>query len=109
MLLETVPFNAEEEFEFRCSAHKGEVRENLRVGKNVEFKVKASKVLRATKAKVLSFAQRSLLSAQIISKDSHFKRSKGEPQSQHVVLIKEIFPRLTKVRRDFISQSEDSS
>ena len=86
------PLNTEDKFQFRCSARKGGIHENPRDSKNVQFKAKVSEGLGLTKVKVLSFLHRSLPSAQLISEDLKFKRSKGEPRRQHFVLTEESFP-----------------
>ena len=70
------PFDVEDEFQFRCSVRKGDVRQNPRGGKNVEFKAKISEGLGVAKAKVLSFMQRNLPSAQLISQELYFKSRK---------------------------------
>ena len=106
----TGPFNAEDKFQFRHSIREGGgIRENPRGSKNVEFKAKVPDGLRVTKSKILSFAQRSLPSSQIISEDLYFKRSKGAPQSQYVMFTEEIFSRLTKDLYCLLSQSDASS
>ena len=74
-------FDVDDEYQFRCSVRKGDVRENPRGGTNVEFKSKISEGLKAAKTKVLSFVRRTLPTSQLISEDLYFKKSKGAPQS----------------------------
>ena len=57
------PFDPDDEFKFRCFVRKGDVRENPRGGKMVEFMAKISEGLGVAKAKVLSFVQHTLPSA----------------------------------------------
>ena len=77
------PFDPESDFQFRCSVRKGNIRKNPRGGKLFKFKIKISEGLGVAKAKVLSFLQQTLPSAQMISEDLYFKKSKGAPQSQY--------------------------
>jgi len=96
------PFNVEDEFQFKCSVRKGDVRQNPRGGEILDFKVKISEGLDVAKAKVLSFVRRTLPAAQLISEDLYFKKSKGAPQSQYVILTDENFVSMTKKRWDLI-------
>ena len=100
------PFDPEDEFKFKCFVRKGNIRQNPRGGEMVEFTAKISEGLGVAKAKVLSFVQRSLPSAQLISTDLYFKKSKGAPQSQYIVLTEENFLQLTRVRWNLISQRD---
>jgi len=102
-------FDVEDEFQFKCIVRKGDVGENPRGGKNVEFKAKVSEGLVVAKAKVLSLVQRTLPSVQLISEDLYFKKSKGAPQSQYVVLTNDNFQQMAKARWDLISQRDVSS
>ena len=68
--------DAEKEFNFKCYARKGDMRENPRGGQLVEFKAKTSEGLEVHKAKALSFVRRSMPSAQLMSDDSCFKSLK---------------------------------
>ena len=60
-------------------------------GKIVDFKAKILEGLAVVKAKVLLFVQRTLPSAQLISEDLYFKKLKGAPQSQYIVLTDDNF------------------
>jgi hypothetical protein len=100
------PFDADNEFQFKCHVRKGDVRENSRGGKLVEFMAKMSEGLEVAKAKVLSFARRTLPSAQLVSEDLCFKKSKGASQGQRLVLTEQNFPEKTKSRWELISQSD---
>ena len=100
------PFDPEDEHKFKCFVRKGDIRQNPRGGEMVEFTAKISEGLGVAKAKVLSFVQRSLPSVQLISDDLYFKKSKGAPQSQYMVLTEENFPQLTRVRWNLISQRD---
>lgn len=75
----TGPFNADNEFQFKCSVRKGDVRQIPRGGTIVEFTAKILEGLAVAKAKVLLFVRRTLPSAQLISEDLYFKKSKGAP------------------------------
>ena len=82
-------FSVEDEFQFRCSIQKGDRRENPRGGQQMEFKTSIADGLGVAKAKVLSFVQRTLPSARLISEDLYLKKLKGAPQSQFILLTKE--------------------
>ena len=94
---------------FKCSVRKGDVRQNLRGGKIVDFNAKFSEGLGVAKAKILLFVRRKLPSAQLISEGLYFKKSKGALQSQYIVLTDDTFTQMTKIRRDLILQRDVSS
>ena len=102
-------FSVEDEFQFRCSIRKGDRRENPRGGQQVDFKTRISEGLGVAKAKVQTFLQRTLPSARLISDDLYFKKSKGAPQSQYILLTDDNFEQMTKTRWDLISQRDVSS
>ena len=85
---------------------KGDIRDNPRGGKVTEFKAKISEGLSVTKAKALSFLRREMSSAQLISDDLHFKKSKGAPQSPFIKLTEENFEEKTRFRWGLISSRD---
>lgn len=99
-------FNLESEFQFRCTVRKGDIRDNPRGGTVTEFKAKISEGLSVTKAKALSFVRREMSSAQLISDDLYFKKSKGAAQSQFIKLTDENFEEKTRVRWALISSRD---
>ena len=103
------PFDVELDFQFKCNVRKGDIRENPRGGTLVEFKAKISEGLGVAKAKVLSFVQRTLPSALLISDELYFKRSKGAAQSEYLALTEANFERMTKSRWYLISKGDVSS
>ena len=80
-------FDVDADCQFKCSVRKGDIRENLRGGTSFEFMAKISEGLGVAKAKVLSFVQRTMNAAQLISEDLYFKKSKGAAQSQYLQLV----------------------
>ena len=92
------PLDFDLDCQFKCFVSKGNIRDNPRGGKKVEFKSKISEGLGVTRAKVLAFVQRTMPSAQLISDDLYFKKSRGAAQSQYVVLTDESFKQFTKGR-----------
>ena len=90
--------------QFKCSVRKGDRRNNPRGGTLFEFKAKISEGLGVAKAKILSFLQQSMPSVQLISEDLYFKKSKGAPQSQYIILIEENFEAMTRARWNLISR-----
>ena len=103
------PFDADDEFQFKCCARKGDVRENPWGGKLVEFMAKISEGFEVAKAKVLSFVWQALPSAQLMSEYLHFKKSKGASQNQCLVLIDQNFREKMKARWDLMSQRDVSA
>ena len=102
-------FDVDADCQFRCSVRKGDIRENPRGGKSVEFKMKISEGLGVATAKVLSFVQRTMNSAQLISDDLYFKKSKGAAQSQYLKLTEDTFEEMTRSRWNLISSRDVSS
>ena len=102
-------FNIDDECQFRCLIRKGDRRENPRGGQQLEFKTRISEGLGVAKAKVLSFVQRTLPSARLISEDLYFKKSKGALQSQYILLTDDNCEQMVKTRWDLISQRDVSS
>ena len=100
------PFDVELDFQFKCNVRKGDIRENPRGGTLVEFKAKISEGLGVAKAKVLSFVQRTLPSALLISDQLYFKRSKGAAQSEYLALTEANFEPMTKRRWGLISKGD---
>ena len=98
-----LPLDIEQDCQFRCSVRKGDIRDNPRGGKIVDFKSKISEGLQVAKAKVLSFVRRTMPAAQLISHDFYFKQSKGASQSQYVVLTEDNFEEFTLSRWNKIS------
>ena len=103
------PFDVELDFQFKCNVRKGDIRENPRGGTLVEFKAKISEGLGVAKAKVLSFVQRTLPSALLISDQLYFKRSKGAAQSEYLALTEANFEPMTKRRWCLIYKGDVSS
>ena len=99
-------FLLESEFQFRCTVRKGDIRDNPRGGKVTEFKAKISEGLSVTKAKALSFVRREMPSAQLISDDLYFKKSKGAAQSLFIALTDENFEEKTRFRWGLISSRD---
>ena len=83
---------------FKCFIQKGDIRDNPRGGTLFEFKAKISEGLGVAKAKILSYLQRTLPQAKLISEDLFFKNSKGAPQTQYLKLTEENFEAMTRVR-----------
>ena len=102
-------FDVDADCQFRCSVRKGDILQNPRGGKSVEFKMKISEGLGVATAKVLSFVQRSMNSAQLISDDLYFKKSKGAAQSQYIKLTEDNFVAMTRSRWNLISTRDVSS
>ena len=96
-------FDIDADCQFKCSVRKGDIRENPRGGPSFEFKAKISEGLVVAKAKVLSFVQRTNNSAQLISEDLYFKKSKGAAQSQYLKLTEDNFQDMTRARWNLIS------
>ena len=90
--------NVDDDCQFKCSVRKGGIRENPRGGKSVEFMSKVSEGLGVAKSKVLSFVQRTMSSAALISDDLYFKRSNGAAQSQYLKLTEDNFEDMTRTR-----------
>jgi len=61
----------------------------------VEFKAKILEGLGVAKVKVLTFVQRWMNSAQLISEDLYFKKSKGAAQSEYLKLTEDNFEDIT--------------
>ena len=102
-------FDVDADCQFRCSVRKGDILQNPRGGKSVEFKMKISEGLGVATAKVLSFVQRTMNSAQLISDDLYFKKSKGAAQSQYIKLTEDNFVAMTRSRWNLISTRDVSS
>ena len=102
-------FDTDADCQFKCSVRKGDVRTNPRGGTSVEFKAKISEGLGVAKAKVLSFVQDTMTSAQLISEDLYFKKSKGAAQSQYLKLTEDNFEDMTRARWNLISTRDVSS
>ena len=102
-------FEVDADCQFKCSVRKGDIRENPRGGKSVEFKAKISEGLGVAKAKVLAFVQRTMNSAQLISEDLYFKKSKGAAQSQYLKLTEDNFEDMTRARWNLISTRDVNS
>uniref|UniRef100_A0A7S1FKZ7 Uncharacterized protein n=1 Tax=Corethron hystrix TaxID=216773 RepID=A0A7S1FKZ7_9STRA len=102
-------FNVDADCQFKCTVRKGYMIENPRGGASVEFKTKISEGLGVAKAKVLSFVQRTMDSAQLISEDLYFKKSKGASQSHYLKLTDDNFEDLTRSRWNLISARDVSS
>ena len=60
-------FDVDADCHFKCSVRKGDIRENTREGAPHEFKERILEELGVAKAKVFSFVQRTMNSAQLIS------------------------------------------
>ena len=71
-----------------------------------EFKAKILERLGIAKAKILSYLQRTLPQAKLISEDLFFKKSKGAPQSQYLKLTEENFEAMTRARWNLISRRD---
>ena len=102
-------FDIDANCQFKCSVRKGDIRENPRGGTSVEFQAKISEGLAVAKAKVLSFVQRTMNSAQLISEDLYFKKSKGAAQSQYLKLTEDNFEEMTRARWSLISTRDVNS
>ena len=74
-------FDIDTDCQFKRSVRKGNIRKNSKGGKLVEFRANILEGLGVAKAKVLSFVQRTMNLAQLISKDLYFKKLKGAAQS----------------------------
>ena len=96
-------FDVDADCNFKCNVRKGDIRENPRGGKGFEFKARVSEGLGVAKAKVLSFVQRTMNTAQLISEDLYFKKSKGASQSQYLKLEEDNFEEFTRARWNVIS------
>ena len=73
-----------------------------------DFDTKISEGLDVTKAKVLSYV-RMMDSAELISEDLYFKKSKGAPQSQYLKLTVGNFEDMTRTRWNLISARDVAS
>ena len=87
----------------KCSVRKGDILENRRGRKEFKFKAKVSEGLGVAKVKFLSFVQRTMNTAQLISEDLYFKKSKGAAQSQCLKLTEDNFEDFTRARWNLIS------
>ena len=102
-------FDVDADCQFKCSVRKGDIRKNPRGGSPHEFQARISEGLGVAKAKVLSFVRRTMNSAQLISEDLYFKKSKGAAQSQYLKLTEENFEDMTRARWNLISARDVSS
>jgi len=93
---------------FKCNVRKGNILENPRGGTSFDFDTKISEGLDVAKAKVLSYV-RMMNSAQLISEDLYFKKSKGAPQSQYLKLTGVNFEDMTRTRWNLISARDVAS
>ena len=93
---------------FKCNVRKGNILENPRGGTSFDFDTKISEGLEVAKAKVLSYV-RMMNSAQLISEDLYFKKSKGAPQSQYLKLTVGNFEDMTRTRWNSISARDVAS
>ena len=99
-------FDADAACNFRCSVHKGHIREGPRGGSTTEFQSIISEGLGVVLAKVLSFVSRTMSSEKLISQDLFFKKSKGAPQSQYVKLTEDNFKDMMKTRWDLVTNRD---
>jgi len=102
-------FDVDADCQFKCSVCKGDIRENPRGGTSFEFKAKILEGLGVAKVNVLSFVQRTMNLAQLISEDLYFKKSKGAAQSQYLKLTEDNFEDMTRARWNLISTRDVSS
>jgi len=102
-------FDPNMEFNLKCTVRKGDIRNNPRGGTVGEFRVKISEGLEVLRAKALSFLCCTLPNSQLISEDVYFKKSKGAPQSQYIILTNDNFEDLTRQRWNLISKHDIDS
>ena len=99
-------FDPNMEFNLKCTVRKGDIRNNPRGRAVGKFRVKISEGLEVLRAKALSFLHRTLPTSQLISEDVYFKKSKGAPQSQYIILTNNNFEDLMRQRWNLISKRD---